>query len=70
MDPGNAYSRGIQYKGGYTPTNNSISFTWEGWSVAGPWEATGTLKRDTLTVAYNLIMAMSDFEDAVYLRKR
>ena len=69
-DGGNEYLRGIQYKGQYTQTNNSVSFSWEGWSVAGPWGATGTLRGDTLTVGYNMIMTMSDFEDAVYLRKR
>jgi hypothetical protein len=69
-DGGNEYRRGIQYKGRYTQTNNSVSFTWEGWSVAGPWGATGTLREDTLTVGYNTIMSLSDFEDAVYLRTR
>jgi hypothetical protein len=67
---GNEYRGGLQYKGRYTQTNNSVSFTWEGWSVAGPWGATGTLRGDTLTVGYNTIMSLSDFEDAVYLRKR
>ena len=36
--------------------------------AAGPWGATGTLRGDTLTVGYNTVMSMSDFEDAVYLR--
>jgi hypothetical protein len=69
-DEGNEYRRGIQYKGRLTQTNNSVSFTWEGWSVAGPWGATGTLRGDTLTVGYNMIMVLSDFVDGVYLRKR
>jgi len=69
-DEGIEYRRGIQYKGWYTQTNNSVPFTWEGWSVAGPWGATGTLRGDTLTVGYNVIMTLSDFEDALYLRKR
>jgi hypothetical protein len=59
---------GGAYQGRYTEANGVITFEWEGWSTAGPWGATGTLKGDTLTVQYNLIMAMSDFEDAVYLR--
>lgn len=69
-DGKNEYSNVLQYKGRYKEINNSVSFTWDGWSVAGSWGATGTLRGDTLTVGYNMIMLMSDFEDAVYLRKR
>ena len=60
---------GLEYRGRYTEANSLITFNWEGWSAAGPWGATGRLKGDTLTVAYNIIMALSDFEDAVYLRE-
>jgi len=59
---------GFEYRGGYTASNGIITFKWEGWSTAGPWGATGTLKGDTLKVAYNDIMMMTDFEDAVYLK--
>ena len=59
-------SRGIEYRGGYTESNGVITFQWEGWSIAGAWGATGTLKDGSLTVQYNLIMQLSDFEDAVY----
>jgi hypothetical protein len=59
-------SLGIEYRGGYTESNGVITFEWEGWSTAGPWGATGTLKDRSLTVQYNVIMMMSDFEDAVY----
>jgi len=69
-DEGNDYRRGIQYKGRYAKTVTSASFTWEGWSVAGPWGAIGTLRGDTLTVGYNTIMSLSDCENAVYLRVR
>jgi hypothetical protein len=55
-----------EYRGGYTESNGVITFQWEGWSIAGPWGATGTLKDGSLTVQYNLIMQLSDFEDAVY----
>ncbi|HUQ20831.1 MAG TPA: hypothetical protein VM099_14535 [Gemmatimonadaceae bacterium] len=55
-----------EYRGAYTETNGVIVFDWEGWSIAGPWGATGTLNGDTLTVKYNIIMSLSDFEDAVY----
>jgi hypothetical protein len=57
---------GDGYRGGYTQTDGTIMFDWEGWSVAGPWAATGTVKDGTLTVRYNDIMQWTDFEDAVY----
>lgn len=57
---------GFEYRGGYAETKGAIAFEWEGWSAAGPWGATGTLKGDSLTVQYNLIMQLTDFEDAVY----
>lgn len=60
---------GFDYRGTYTKMNDIITFNWEGWSTAGPWGATGIIRGDTLTVSYNIIMMLSDFEDAVYLRK-
>jgi hypothetical protein len=63
-------SLGGEYHGGYTESNGVITFEWEGWSIAGPWGATGTLNDGSLSVRYNEIMQLSDFEDAVYaLRK-
>ena len=59
-------SLGGEYRGGYTDSNGVITFEWEGWSTAGPWGATGTLKDGSLTVQYNPIMQLTDFEDAVY----
>jgi hypothetical protein len=59
-------SLGGEYRGGYTESNGVITFQWEGWSIAGPWGATGMLKDGSLTVRYNLVMQLSDFEDAVY----
>ena len=50
--------------------NGVISFEWEGWSTAGPWGAIGTLKGDSMTVQCNLIMQMTDFEDAEYALMR
>jgi len=55
-----------EYRGGYTEADGVITFEWEGWSVAGPWAATGTLKDEVLTVRYNDIMQWTDFEDAAY----
>ena len=54
------------YRGTYTEAGGTIVFQWEGGSAAGPWGATGTLVGDKLTVNYNLIMELTDFEDAVY----
>jgi hypothetical protein len=60
------YVGGGEYLGEYTQTNGTVAFDWEGWSLAGPWEATGTLEGEWLTVRYNFIMQLTDFEDAVY----
>jgi ABC-type transport system substrate-binding protein len=60
---------GAEYRGGYTQANGVITFQWEGWSTAGAWGATGTITGTSLTVQYNLIMQMTDFEDAVYVLK-
>ena len=59
---------GEGYRGGYENRDGVIAFAWEGWSVAGTWEATGTLTGDSLTVRYNEIMYWTDFEDALYVR--
>ena len=55
-----------EYRGTYRTGNGAIAFEWEGWSTAGPWGASGTLDGKTLTVRFNLVMQMSDFEDAIY----
>jgi hypothetical protein len=62
------YSGPGEYRGGYTETNGVVTFEWEGWSAAGPWGATGTMRGDSLAVEYNFIMQMTDFENAVYAR--
>ncbi len=56
------------YQGTYTQSGTAITFQWEGWSTAGPWGATATLSGDKLTVDYNTVMELTDFEDAVYTR--
>jgi hypothetical protein len=58
---------GDGYRGGYTEANGAVTFEWEGWNIAGPWGATGTLNGNSMTVQYDLIMQLSDFEDAVYM---
>ena len=62
-----AYPHGA-YRGSYAEVDGVITFTWEGWSIMGPWGAIGTLQDGTLTVHYNLVMELSDFEDAAYVR--
>ena len=54
------------YRGKYTESDGTINFEWEGWSSAGTWGATGMIKGDALAVEYNLIMMLTDFEDAAY----
>ena len=55
------------YRGGYQDANGVITVRVGRLERGGPWGATGTLKGDSLTVQYNQIMQMTDFEDAVYV---
>lgn len=56
------------YGGTYMEKDGRITFTWQGWSTAGPWGADGTITPTTLSVHFNLVMQMSDFADADYTR--
>lgn len=58
----------FEYKGRYARSGSAVSFDWDGWSSAGPWGADGVISGDSLTVKYNVIMSLSDFEDGVYVR--
>jgi hypothetical protein len=60
---------GDGYPGKYQDANGVIMFMCEfnGRSVGDPWDATGTLKGDSLTVQYDEGMKHIDFEDAVYV---
>jgi hypothetical protein len=58
----------MEYRGRYTRTESVVEFDWDGWSIAGPWGATGTLRGDTLNAKYNIIMILSDFVDGEYVR--
>jgi hypothetical protein len=60
----------FEYRGTYTEANALVIFVWEASSVAGPWGATGLLSDDALSVQYNIIMQLSDFVDARYVRSR
>lgn len=53
--------------GRYARDGVELTFDFDASSVAGPWQATGTLDGDRLTIRYNLIMMLSDFEDGVYV---
>ena len=57
----------FEYRGHYSRADSSIAFSFDGWSIAGPWLATGIVRPDSsIVVTYNVIMQMSDFEDGVY----
>ena len=55
-----------EYRGTYTEVDGLVTFHWEGWSTAGSWGATGVLTGDSLAVTFNMIMLLSDFENATY----
>lgn len=58
------FPAGHEYRGRYKEADGNIAFEWEGWSRG----ASASLEANFLTVRYNFIMQMSDFEDAVYRR--
>jgi hypothetical protein len=62
----------FEYGGRYAPFGTEVgaelAFQFDGWNTAGPWTATGTLRGDTLRLAYNPVMQMADFIDGVYVR--
>jgi hypothetical protein len=60
----------FEYDGEYFRGDTLVTLRFSGWSVAGPWLADATLKGDTLSVRYNLIMAMSDFAAGRYYQVR
>lgn len=61
--------RVLEYQGRYTRADSTITFDWDGWSLAGPWGATGQLSGDSLAVKYNVIMMLTDFMDGTYVRQ-
>lgn len=54
------------YRGTYTEGSGVIVFAWDNWTAG---RATGSLEGDVLTVKYNLFLQMTDFDDAVYVRR-
>lgn len=54
------------YSGTYRRTGYEIAFEWEGWSAAGPWEATATIDGNRIHVEYNIVMWLTDFDPGTY----
>jgi hypothetical protein len=63
----NTRSGFVEYPGRYAVSDSRIELDFDGWSVAGPWTATGTLAGRELRVEYNIIMWLSDFDNGLYL---
>jgi Tol biopolymer transport system component len=63
-------SRGgfFEYPGRYSRVDSVITFDFDAWNLAGAWQATGTLRGELLSIEYNIVMILSDFEDGVYVR--
>ena len=61
-----------QFRGTYTATDANLAFVFDfdGFHTAGQPDARVVIDGDTLTVAYNLPMQLSDFEDGRYVRIR
>jgi hypothetical protein len=61
-----------RYRGTYREADGNLTFTFDGsgWAVAGQPDARGVLGGDTLTVSYNIIMQLSDFDDGMYVQTR
>lgn len=60
----------FEYPGRYSRNDSLITFNFNNPGAPESWEATGTLRGDSLSVRYNLDMILSDFCDGVYVRSR
>jgi hypothetical protein len=60
------YSANIEFRGSFATRDSVISLTFE----VPSWEASGTLRGDSLVVRYPLVMGLSDFEDGVFVLER
>lgn len=56
------------YEGSYSLAGQEIVFDFDGYSTAGEWVATATLHGRCMTVDYNPVMNLADFEDGEYCR--
>jgi hypothetical protein len=57
----------FEYTGRYSRASERIDFDFDGSGSAGPWQATGTIRGDSLVITYNLLMQLDDFENGVYV---
>ena len=55
----------FEYAGHYSSMDSVLTFTFDGDSR---WQATATMRGDSLVVTYNLMASLSDFLDGVYVR--
>lgn len=62
----------IAYPGKYRRADSLIALDFRDPTTLGrwEWEAVGTLRGDSLHVAYNTVMALDDFMNGVYVRVR
>ncbi len=58
------------WSGRYARAGSLLAFLFKAWSAAGPLEAGGTVRGDTLFLRYNTLMQLTGFEDGVYLESR
>jgi len=59
---------GFEYRGRYSRADPVIVFDFNDSNLAGPWQALGAVRGDSLVVRYNDVMSLADFEDGVYVR--
>lgn len=59
-----ASRRYFAYPGEYSREGSKLAFAFD---ADSRWKATGTLDATRLNVEYNIVMALSDFEDGVYI---
>jgi len=57
-----------EYRGSYVEKDGATTFRWDAQGIAGPWGADGTITSETLSVHFNSLMQLDDFEDADYAR--
>jgi len=60
------YSANIEFRGRFATRDSVISLSFE----VPSWEASGTLRGDSLVVRYSLVMGLSDFEDGLFVLER
>lgn len=58
----------FEYPGTYSAAGTTIDLSFDDSNIAGAWRATGTFDGDCLTVEYNIVMFLADFEAGEYCR--